>query len=531
MKKVIEVVVLIVIILSVPGLFLFNYLKENSELVSKVVKGTPIFVQNFGEVMGTERLHSYYAKGGKVYLEDQELVGVSPDGFQVIDSDNPKVYDTMYIKDDYNLFYFRAAGWYGHHEGYIFGVQELMEVEFFESSDYKVVATETGLYFVEDYASNKLYYLSGPYAYEIEGLDPKNYWYFGEKDNEHDENRTEEIWADKDTIAIIDQGSVSVIGASVDVETFKFISPRYSKDKNNVYDRTTQIIGADPETFEILENGFTRDKNHVFNPHLVEGFDPVTNKKTYRTESNVEGVDGDSFVVLNSTYSKDKNNVFSNGKILAGADTQTFELILNPNYDLEETGLPESKKYSIYAKDKYGAYCNSKLLRNSDPATFTVLVSNLDLARDSNNVYLGCDINNDLDPDTYKKLEHPYSVDVDSVFIAPNYPGLPQLRKFGANPETFEVITESYQNYFSKDDKNVYYLGYIIEGADPESFELIMDREFNDATSFSKDKENVYFQTVKVQGADPKTFEHVNLSTGKDSKREYEMTRVEYKHQ
>ena len=78
----------------------------------------------------------------------------------------------------------------------------------------------------------------------------------------------------------------------------------------------------------------------------------------------------------------------------------------------------------------------------------------------------------------------------------------------GANPNTFEVIND----YYSKDDKNIFYISWIVEkeplikGADIKTFEVLNN-------DFSKDKDNVYFGTDKEEDLDSKSFKILNLSS------------------
>lgn len=78
----------------------------------------------------------------------------------------------------------------------------------------------------------------------------------------------------------------------------------------------------------------------------------------------------------------------------------------------------------------------------------------------------------------------------------------------GANPNTFEVIND----YYSKDDKNVFYISWIVEkeplikGADIKTFEVLNN-------DFSKDKDNVYFGTDKEEDLDSKSFKILNLNS------------------
>ena len=78
----------------------------------------------------------------------------------------------------------------------------------------------------------------------------------------------------------------------------------------------------------------------------------------------------------------------------------------------------------------------------------------------------------------------------------------------GANPNTFEVIND----YYSKDDKNIFYISWIVEkdplikGVDIKTFEVLNN-------DFSKDKDNVYFGTDRKEDLDSKSFKILNLNS------------------
>lgn len=90
----------------------------------------------------------------------------------------------------------------------------------------------------------------------------------------------------------------------------------------------------------------------------------------------------------------------------------------------------------------------------------------------------------------------------------------------GVNPERFVVyrgsitgnaasanpgITSYLDTQFGKDDKNVYYQNKVIEGADPNTFELYADA-YGGATEYSRDKTHVFFKSEIVEGVNPETY-------------------------
>ena len=84
-------------------------------------------------------------------------------------------------------------------------------------------------------------------------------------------------------------------------------------------------------------------------------------------------------------------------------------------------------------------------------------------------------------------------------FITPsnmkNYDG---LRVENVDLKTFKILDN---NYYAKDKNNVYYYGQKLDGADSESFEILVDR-------FSRDKKNIYFCKEKILEIKPEMLEN-----------------------
>lgn len=114
----------------------------------------------------------------------------------------------------------------------------------------------------------------------------------------------------------------------------------------------------------------------------------------------------------------------------------------------------------------------------------------------------------------------------------------------GADPLTFEVLRRGY----SKDAKQVYYLGKILTDADAKTFEVQYFDNYEwdknniykdgitvstDAKnyktlsgSYSKDSFKAYYNLKEIQGADARTFEHVASRYAKDKNKVYYQGRI-----
>lgn len=141
-----------------------------------------------------------------------------------------------------------------------------------------------------------------------------------------------------------------------------------------------------------------------------------------------------------NNIAKDRKYVYYNGKIISGADPETFEYL---NY--------------YYSKDKYNIYLKGKPLNKRDIKTFRVMGA---YNKDKNGVYFQENIIKEADPASFKVLYYLY------------HPmGIPQ------SSETLYAI----------DDRYVYYEGRVIKNADLKTFEVT---NYNQA----KDKKNTYFE-------------------------------------
>ncbi len=185
----------------------------------------------------------------------------------------------------------------------------------------------------------------------------------------------------------------------LDVESFKPLSPTYSRDKNRVYFKLDSpgvflvmvLPQADPSSFEVLAMTLARDKNHVwYYQEIQPGADPAHLRvlddgsafkdldSVHYQYSTIKGADAKSFVHLASGYyrdsrraywgpdpvkqadpasfevlgdsflARDRNHVFRSGQILPGIDTASVELHLH-----------HPAGYQIYS-DKNGLYVNEK---------------------------------------------------------------------------------------------------------------------------------------------------------------------------
>ena len=224
---------------------------------------------------------------------------------------------------------------------------------------------------------------------------------------------------------------------------------------------------------------------------------------------------GDVAQIIGEYYSIDKGKVYYESKILKGANPKTAELIgdnlLKDDKNVYYRGK-KIKDVKIKNFEKLGRnywendnkiYYRNKKIENADIMSFKVL--NEDYAKDKNHVYCGNEV---IDPS-------------------------PLLGKI-KNPETFEFLPNGI--LYGKDKYNVYYISntmsncfdsyyfiHEVKGINKDKVELLNDW-------FIKDDKNIYFKGKILEGADYNTFEVLPNGDGKDKNRSYEyLTKDEWK--
>ena len=184
---------------------------------------------------------------------------------------------------------------------------------------------------------------------------------------------------------------------------------------------------------------------------------------------------GDVIQILGDSYSIYKRNVYYGNEILEGANPKTAELI----------------GFSLLKDDK-NVYYMGKKIENADIMSFKVL--NEYSAKDKNHIYRGSEaIDSSLsgkikDPETFEFLPNGiiygtlYGKDKYNVYYIKNK----MLNCFDSSYFIYEVKrinkdkVEVLNNWFIKDDKNIYFEGKILEGVDYNTFEMLPNGDGKD---------------------------------------------------
>ena len=147
------------------------------------------------------------------------------------------------------------------------------------------------------------------------------------------------------------------------------------------------------------------------------------------------------------------------------------------------------------------------------------------------NVYYGNEILEGANPKTAELIG--FSLlkdDKNHVYIGNSSIGLWKLDKI-ENPETFEFLSDTINtdSFYGKDKYNVYYvnriflscfgtytwIGFKVEGINRDKVKVLNDW-------FIKDDKNIYFEGKILEGVDYNTFEVLPNGDGKDKNRSYE---------
>ena len=363
-----------------------------------------------------------------------------------------------------------------------------------------------------------VYFRNNGKIYDLKGLDELN----GIKDVDTFEVLDDEYSRDKNNIYY---GGVTL--SDVDMDTFQIIMPdAYAKDKNNLYYQEVKIdkirdnlenmsagvldiikngnrIYANgnrldienPENFKIIKNDYYNNPNIIYGKNNKNIYVIIGNGQKIRSKV-IKDADIDSFEIMEiGAYSRDKNNIY-----FTYSDVVKMKDVDKDSFTIGEHGFSYDKN-SVYFYGKKidgispkGFKIVDLAVNSGEPVTFALLT-------DSKNLYkliykfddeeynlkkteLAVITNVKVDAPSFelvKSYTGSYYRDKDSVFyydINKN-----ELRKVeGGDRNSFVEM----DNFFAKDNKNVYYLGKQVRNISSEGFKFVGPDIF-------KNKNGVYF--------------------------------------
>ena len=427
---------------------------------------------------------NYYAKDkNSVYSGHKKIKGANPKTIKVL--------NIAYVKDDKTVFSnfsfsntlknadvksFEALGqYYGKDKNNVYLMGE--KIKKADVKTFQVISEEFFNHYSKD--KNNVYLET----YIIEGANPETFEIIKEKpsyskDKKHLYYSGKKIDEIKDNLKIMSAGIFGIIingnkiyanGNRLDIENpenFKIIKNDYYNNPNIIYGKNDKniyvIIGngqkirsrvikdADINSFEIMEIGaYSRDKNNIYFTHS----DVV----------KIKDVDKDSFTIGKNGFSYDKNSVYFYGKKIDGISPKGFKIVdlaVNSGDSVTFALLTDSK--NLY-----------KFIYEFDPETYKL-----------KNTKLVTVTNVKVDAPSFEIVKEDtgsYYKDKDSVFYYDM--NKKELRKVeGSDRNSFVEM----DNFFAKDNKNVYYLGKQIENISSEGFKFV-------SSDIVKNKNGVYF--------------------------------------
>ena len=332
---------------------------------------------------------------------------------------------------------------------------------------------------------------------------------------------------DKNNIYYFSDGKLEKINLKIDVNNLEYLDDgnsvfsSYLRDGKNVYfvndeDGKIKIVkNVDKNTFKVVNGNYGVDSKNVY--YLGEKLDFV-------------GLDG--LKIFGEYYLKDKNSVYEismndNDKVKVkpiknlNIDVATFEDIFNE-------GLFKDKNTVYYAEDNDGDI-SLKILQGADPATFEFGI----ISKDKNSVFIGNQKLEGVSSKGFEVLDETFNFvkDYKNVYyLDRESDGITYKVKVldtkGIDIPSLELLGDSYNKYY-RDKNNIYFLNdkddkmefEKLAGANPKTFEIVDDY-------FARDDKNVYFFNKKVIGVDAKTFEEVGYDIVKDKNGVYFLENV-----
>ena len=429
---------------------------------------------------------NYYAKDkNRVYSRHKKIKGANPKTIKVL--------NIAYIKDDKTVFSdfsfsntlknadvksFEVLGqYYGKDKNNVYLMGE--KIKKADVKTFQVISEESFKHYSKD--KNNVYLET----YIIEGADPKTFEIIKEepsysKDKKYLYYSGKKIDEIKDNLKIMSAGVLDIIkngnriyanGNRLDIENpenFKIIKNDYYNNPNIIYGKNNKniyvIIGngqkirskvikdADINSFEIMEIGaYSRDKNNIY--------------FTYSDVVQMKDVDRGSFTIGEHGFSYDKNSVYFYGKKIDGISPKGFKIVdlaVNSGESVTFALLTDSKNLYKFIYEFDNEEYNLKKTELVTVTNVKVDAPNFEIVKEDTGSY-------------YR--------DNNSVYYYSNMYDKKELVKVeGADRNSFAEM----DNYFAKDNKNLYYLGKQVRNISSEGLKFVGPDIF-------KNKNGVYF--------------------------------------
>jgi predicted DNA-binding antitoxin AbrB/MazE fold protein len=225
-------------------------------------------------------------------------------------------------------------------------------------------------------------------------------------------------------------------------------------------------------------------------------------------------IDPESYTILGSSYAKDHNNVYHDGKLVPGANPNTFEVIekCQANENLVGKILPADN----YAQDEENIYWSGEMI-TADHDSFSVI--NCSYGKDKDFIYTWGRKRTDLDSQTFQLLDQGFSKDQYRVY----YSGKEII---DADVDTFEVLGGT---YYAKDKNNVYQWQEKVEDLNPDTFDKVLYSQDNYKYFYYKYDGQIYTGSWQPLDVDANSFTPLKYLYSKDKNHVYYQNKTEFR--
>lgn len=234
---------------------------------------------------------------------------------------------------------------------------------------------------------------------------------------------------DGKVVYVLDGNFFQIGGSPIegaDPDTFSVISQSYAKDNNSVYYDGRRVEGADPSSIQLVTSGINASKYE--SGYLISG------GKVFCYGQVIEGADAASFSYLLGSYAMDKEYLYY------------YIDIKFPRKTMPESIKNANERYLRHGEQ---VIYQGKIISN-EASRFKII--NDEYAVDEQHVYSHGEIVEGMVADGFTVITPYYRKDKNQAYYF-NTP-IPE-----SDPSTFKVFNDS----VSKDDKHVYYRGYIVD--------------------------------------------------------------------
>jgi hypothetical protein len=294
----------------------------------------------------------------------------------------------------------------------------------------------------------------------------------------------------------VKDGKAFFNGKEISENSFRVLNDDFAKDSSTAYYRQYPFSYADVATFQALDDHYAKDRNKAYYcDEYREGQNYYMTKKQAILE--VDNALPPSFITINNGYAKDKKRAYFHGIAFPVKNVSTLTSI-DP----------------FFAKDNIRGYLNQQVIAGSHGRTFEV--TDRHFAKDSAHVYYygytGEGSHNitilPCDKASFQILDYRYSKDKEKVFF------LGFILQH-ADPNTFKILSSGY----AMDSGKVYYMSKRMAGVDVASFKVFGENDLsNQDVSYAKDKNTVYMNEKRFTLPDPKTFTILGENYSHDGK-------------